>query len=681
MANINTLSKEDLKIVDVPLWEIEEFLDPLGFHMRAKYLYTIRDKDGKEFRYVPWHPQKIVDRIIRQEHERSLEVLGRVQVLIQYLKSRQEGLSTDTTLRIIDKMIFRESFYAQVLAHDEEGTGLLYSQYERAFNDLPHFIRVVDDKGRPVSDGGAPWMIPIKPAGGPTKKGITFKSLTHSRLLVQTAGKGDNAGKAGSLNGVHYSENANYREHDKVISSTNQQLGGQDIFGVKESTANGTTGIGEGFYKDWTAEEKAWMRFQAGESETFEGWRPVFLPWYWMPSYRKPLYNGKKVSLDGIEWESEKEKQEYLEWEEQVEQEIIPRDPEIDHESYDVRESTNFYRDVIKTKCQRKLSDARRYYPTTPQEAFVTSDKCFYSTSKLISVKTQIKSVESETLPYKTGEINAKGQFIERAGGPLKIKTFPDPNWRYRYVVSCDQSKGYEDGDYSDMSVFDRLERDYIAYWNSIIPENELAKEFVKMGYFWQNALLVPESNRMTVINMIKPDGHERYMGEIYYDKNSLKTTSARQEPKWGYHTIGPTRKYLIDVHRSFMEGEDNYTVASKLGNYECLFTEEQVNEYLNFIRTVTGNKTKYQAASGHKDDIVIGDALCIIGDEWWDRTPTKILPSGRSPSKRVKDLSTSLRPRSGFRTDLRQSQLGKKSPGKSFVMQVGNRRQSQLGK
>lgn len=682
MSNIN-IGDQDLIIRDVPISEIEDFLDPLGFVTRAKYLYMIRTKDGKDVFYKPWEPQQVVDKVIREEVKRSQEVLGRTQVFLMYLKARQEGLSTDTTLRMTDKMLFNESYYSQVLAHDEEGTGILYKQYKRAFNNLPNFVRVVDPDGNPVEMGGSVWMIPIKPEGGPTKKGIEYKNLTESNIIVQTAGKGDSAGKAGSLNAVHYSECANYKEHDEVMSSVNQQLGGTDIFGVKESTANGTTGVGEGFYNDWTAQEKAWIRFKNGENPTFEGWRPLFIPWYWLSKYRRPLYKGKKISLDGIDWKDEKEKQEYLEWEEQVEQEIIPKDPEVDHNSYDVRESTNFYRDVIKNKCQRKLDKARRYYPTTPEEAFVTSDKCFFSTNKLFTVKTNLKAMDVDDINgYKVGYINEKGNFIEKVGGPLKIKRFPESDWENRFIVGCDQSKGYEEGDYSCMPVFDRIERDWPAYWNDQIPENKLAEEYNKMLYFWNNALAIPEDNRMTVINLIKPDGLLRYMGPLYYQREN-STSRSRREPKWGYNMNTSSRKRALDFLYDFLDGEKDFGTVENLGNYETLFTEEMVNEFIHFIRHVRANTTKYEAAQGFKDDIVIGCALTIMGDIWWEKSPRKLSSAKkRQKHKRIKNLSTSSRNRNISQVGTRQSQLGKKRKKGKYRMSVGGpKRQSKLGK
>lgn len=686
MSYEKTTYEGDLTIRNVLISDIEDFLDPLGFHTRAKYLYKIRRKDGKTVFYEPWDPQIIVDRIYREEYHRSLEMTGNVQIFLMYLKARQEGLSTDTSLRLTDRMLFEESFFCQVLAHDLEGTSLLYNQYVRAFENLPHFVQVVEPDGTPVSMGGSLWRFPIKPGGQPIKGGIKYKPVKYpgldkpykieSELITQTAGKGDNAGKAGSINGVHYSENANYERHDDVISSVNQMLGGDYIFGVKESTANGTTGIGEGFYKDWTSESKAWLRFKAGENPTFEGWRPVFIPWYWMATYRKPLYNGEKVSLDGIEWESEKEKHEYLEWEEQVENEIIPNDPDVDHESYDVRESTNFYRDVIKKKCQRKLSMARRYYPTNAEEAFITSDKCFFSTNKLVVVESNLRSMKYKG--YLTGELDSKGNFVERAGGPLKIKRMPEKDWLYRYVISCDQSKGYEEADFSDMSVFDRVDREWVAYWNGTIPETQLAIELCKMGYFYNNGLLIPEENRMTVINLIKPDGHERYKGPLYYVKEQT-SNSTRREPKWGYQMNVATRKRLIDKLFSFLEADEHSNEIPYdpiLRNYPKLFTEEQVSEYKNFIRVVKAGRAKFEAAPGHKDDIVIGDGLCLIGDEWWEKAPQKLVNKRKVNRQSVVNIRT----KPTLTNGVKQSSLGRKR--KPPTIRVGGvLKQSSLGR
>lgn len=1055
MANLNLNKGEDITICKVPFTEIEDFLDPNGFVTRAKYLYYIRDKNGRNRKYEPWLVQQVTDRIIREERQRSIDTHGYASVTLMYLKSRREGLSTDTSLRIVDKMLFNQNYYAQMLGHDQEGTELIYGIYEWAFERLPHFVQVVDEDSNPVNIGGSAWMIPIKPEGGPIRKGIDFKNLTNSEVRIQTAGKGDNAGKAGSLNAVHFclaedariiladgssktikeieiddqvitsdgtiapvknkfntgvkdtlkietwlsdepvsmskdhkvltqdgwkraeelskedmiqlpeinfsdkkkdyhfdladyrdvrwttsqratkytfdidydfgyllgyylaeghvkldrqgrpskvtfshhddenyisriwkkfgfmatsvtiddrkgkkttvtkfngtffasaiesicgrnrekhlpewvfetnrefakgivvgylsgdgskgnyeyshiaavsvderisrqmkrliigmgvgvpsikyydnryryekktrpiyhlglsgqvsdyfsklingceangytgkrdwvnkylrkdgkwfvkiksisegkrvqtydievdhhthdfettigivsnSEAANYEEYSKVVSSVSQQLDVDiqgisqqelemiDQFGVKESTANGTSGTGEGFYKDWIANEKAWMRYKSGENHTFEGWRPVFIPWYWL--YHMPLIDGQKYPLDNIDWKSEKEKQEYIEWEEKVENHIIPKDPEIDENERDPREYTNFYRWVIPKKCDRKLTDARRYYPTTPEEAFTTSDDCWFNTNLLITVNTNLKTSDDGLGDYKVGYLNSHNDFVESTGGPLHIKRFPDPQWLYRYVISCDQSKGYEEGDYSNMSVFDRLERDFIAYWNAIISENELAKEFCKMGYFYNNGLLVPEENRATVINLIKPDGHERYHGELYYDKASM-TSRSRKEPRWGYNQNTASRKTMLDFYKDYLNGEEDFAHDEELKNYVTLFTEEMVSEHISFIRNPKANTTKYEAAPGHKDDIVIGNALCIIGDMWWDKAPK--LVSGKRRKRRADPVGT----RSGIQTissPRRQSELGS-SNGRPYNVRTGRRRQSTLGK
>ncbi|HKJ32990.1 MAG TPA: hypothetical protein VKA34_14235, partial [Balneolales bacterium] len=480
MANILTKKKQEI-IVDLPYYDLDGYFN--DFKVRSKYLYKIRTKDGKIVNYEPWEPQLVVDEIINQEIERTTRELGHVEVKLIYLKARQEGLSTDTTCRMSDLMLTHDNYNVQVLAHDRDGTETIYRQYRTLFNNLPHFVRVVDEKNRPIINNGAEWLMPVKPEGEPTNKQIMYKNMTHSYLGIQTAGKGDQGGKGGAINAVHYSENANYERHNDIISSTNQMIGGSHIFGVKESTANGVSGIGAGFYEDWVSESKAWKLYKEGKVSTFEGWRPVFIPWYWLMKYRKPLYQGKKIDISAVKWRSDKERREYLEWEELVENEIIPNDPYVDHERYDLRESTDFYRYVIIAKSQKELLRARRYYPTTPDEAFLTSDDCYFNTNHLHHVDIELeKKIE---MPYLIGEITYKNEFEPTKTGELKLLKPPQKHWRHRYVLSCDQSKGYEGGDYSSITGFDRLEREFVMHWEGLIDEVELTDVYLRLLYYY----------------------------------------------------------------------------------------------------------------------------------------------------------------------------------------------------
>lgn len=396
---------------------------------------------------------------------------------------------------------------------------------------------------------------------------------------------------------VSNSESANYLHYSKATSSSLQQIpDNAETLVVNESTANGTTGSGEGYYKDWVIAEANWKKYQAGEMDSYEGYIPVFVPWYVIDEYQLPLNAGKFISLDGIDFGGPEGKEKFLEKEVMLmtEYNVSP-------------ERINWYRYIIKTKCGNSLNEANRYYPTFPEDAFLSTDKCFFDSNKLFGLKKAFDD-HSLVIPYEEGNLNEDLEFVPMVGGDLHIYEHPDPNSTNRYICSIDTSKGVEDGDYTSMKVLDRLTEKWVASWHGKIAEDIAAKEFIKLCIYYNYALAMPEANRATVIDLIKPGGFLEYEGEIYYSKVYNDGTY-----EYGFHTspgAGATsRKLLLDRYKAWLR--DNY---DKFNNVE------DVEEHLSFVRTVSQRGTvRFEADQGKKDDRVMCMALAITANLWWE--------------------------------------------------------------
>lgn len=566
---------------DRPEMTVDQLNDFVG---RASKLWKIRTKDNRLVNYVPNEGQQMLNEIIREEQERSMAHLGVNQVKLVVLKSRQVGISTDTAMRNLDALITIPMCNTLVLAHDGMTTELLYDIYRRGYDNMPQQIDVVDDQGNFVQ------TVDIKPEEKSyTGKRLQFQPPLDSRLTVQTAGAGDNVGKGITLNRVHFSEFANYTDANNVFNSTNQALPKNgDVYAVIESTANGVSGIGESFYNLWKKSTKEWENFQQGRQSTFEGYRPVFLPWYKLSEYRKPLIHGKLTTIETIDFGSPEDKKKFLETEELLMQE------------YDVPiEGINWYRDVIKEKCSYSLREAKRYYPTFPEDAFLATDNGFFDSTKLHTV---LKDLEANPPEYERGRITEDIEFDQDRHGQLEIITHPDPSYMNRYIVSLDPSTGVEDGDYAPMKVYDRLTQQWVARWYGREDEDVLAEEFMRLGYYYNEALLIPERNLATVINIIKPDGVVPYTGPVWVDENK------RGDVQYGFQTNIQTRKMLLDGYKAWIRD-----------NYDKLMDKLEVEEHLNFIKVAKHGTVKYEAAPGHHDDIVIANALTIWAADNWD--------------------------------------------------------------
>lgn len=214
--------------------------------------------------------------------------------------------------------------------------------------------------------------------------------------------------------------------------------------------------------------------------------------------------------------------------------------------------------------------------------------------------------------------------------GNLRIFEYPDSTYTNRYVIGIDIGRGYEDGDYSCAYVFDRLEQKYVAVWHGKIDQDQFADIVMELGIYYNEALLVPESNLDTVINIINPDGSRPYIGEVYFDQ----TKNGQQ--RYGYLTHKASRQILIDHQKAWLR-ENPY-------KYGVLPDIETVDEYLAFVRKRTPHGVKYEADIGHHDDRPIASALAKFGDDWWEETvqeykPNKLIELITKPQKRKKDF------------------------------------------
>lgn len=636
-------TEDSKKIVRMPA------ADMMTFYGRAKHLYYIRTKDNQLVPYIPNQGQLLLGNIIEEEIARAYKETGLESCRVIILKPRQIGATTDTALRILDFMLRLPMCYGIVLNHLGEDTDLVFDKYKIAYDNLPDFVELTDEKGDVILDPSTGTsLIPFKPTeDSNSAKQLRFGNMTKSWLNVRTAGSGDNIGKGSSINCCHFTESANYDHYEKVLSSVNQMLSRiSTSFVVNESTANGTTGAGRGFYETWIRSDRAWKRFIEGETATFEGFRPVFIPWYVIDEYRLPLQDGKLVDIEDINFGTPENKRKFLEREQML---ITEYGVTLDR--------INWYRWNIKINCEYRLADANRYYPTFPEDAFLATDKCFFDSNKLQGMKAQFDN-GTKKVPAETGYLDEFLMFVPSATGELTVFEEPDLSSSNRYIVSCDMSKGVEDGDYTSMYVFDRLEEKFVAHWHGRMAEDLVAQELMKLGIWYGHALVIPENNMGTVINIIKPDGLMPYDGPLYYKM------TGRESLDYGYHTLGNTRKILLDEYSAWLRT-----------NYDKLPDVNTVNEHLKFVRTVsTGGTVKYQADAGAKDDRVISAALCIVAHNWWDEE------IGIMNEKRTDYLSVvKVNRLSSMRTGFRQSELGMSSVSR-VQTPVKKLRQSQVG-
>jgi hypothetical protein len=582
-----------MSLANYPKIDIDVLLED-GFNRfieRAKHLYHIRTEDNRIVGYEPNEAQIMIDKIRREEFDRTKQEYGVSKCKLIVLKARQVGITTDTACFNSDIALRLKHAHLLILAHEADSTDIIYNKYQTIYNNLPE--RVIPLKnGDPLVDRfGKPQTLRVKPsAGSNSQKRLDFTDMSESRLVVRTGGSRDNVGRGDTLNAAHISEFSRLPDAGGTLDAINQALPKQAFeYTVIESTANGVSGDGEQFYELWNKSVKAWDNFKTGKSSSFDGFRPVFIPWYVMSKYRHPLVKGQFIDVSEVNFGSDDKQRQFFEREEILRDQYGLDDEQI-----------NWYRWCIVTNCRYNYVTALQEYPTFPEDAFLSTDNGVFNNSKLISLRSEYE--QNKGSKYITGHLNEELEFVEASYGNLRIWDAPDPSFVNRYVVSLDQSQGSENGDNAVMVVFDRLEQRFAAMWVGQLEEDLLAEELTKLALFYNEAMVIPETNMATVINLIKPEGLLPYTGPIYIDE-----VRHNGEEIYGHRMDRLSKKLLIDQYLSWIRD-----------NYEKMPDIETINEHITFVRKIKGGQVKMEASSGNKDDRVVGCMLAVkAGLDW----------------------------------------------------------------
>ncbi len=583
------MPSEILRRVKVPLAEFSKFGSE--YLTRTQYLYNIRTEDNKIRAFYPNESQMRLHKLAESERQRtyveSNGVSKRFYCII--LKPRQVGFTTYTATYISDMMMNLEQCRAMALSHNEKDQDLIWQKYERIFTYMPDVLEIVDPSGRVINE------VRFKPTLDRfSDSNIKFGNFTEAELYVRHAGSKDNVGKGDTVNAVHLSEAANYAEYDTVKASLSQQipLDAPEVFFMVESTANGMTGIGEGFYNEWKRAEASWAAYKAGKTKNFSGFVPFFVPWYEVSKYQMPLINGDMYSIDNVDFYPVS-KQKFIENEGMLREEFKVTEEQL-----------NWYRWNLVQRCNSKILDAYRYYPTFPEEAFQGSSQSYFNSGILVPMRA---NYNPEIFEKQTGYIDDDLTFKTEFGGPLLIRTMPKDDYYGRYYIGMDISTGKEDGDYTVMAVYDKIDDTFVAIWRGLLREDLAAQELVKLASFYNYAKVIPEANMTTVVNIIRPEGFFPYEGEIY-----VRNYTASGEPQYGYHTgsgnvqTPGSRTSLLSQYLAWLEpqGEDF--------RYDRILGLDAINEHISFVRKIKGGKTRFEADEKSHDDIVIAKALAI---------------------------------------------------------------------
>lgn len=514
------------------------------------------------------------------------------------LKARQWGGSTCVQLfmawlQLVHKMGLNSLIVAQGLSTATE----IQEMFRNAIASYP--ARLLHQMGEQYSATETKW------AGVGSVQNIHQVPQRKCKIKIGSVEKPESC-RGGDYNLVHCSEvgvwkKTEGKEPEDIVDSATGGMGLDPMtMIVYESTAKGT---GNFFHREWQAAKE-------GKSQ-FKG---IFIPWYDIPDRYWKEFASENERARFAEWlylnrknknvlSDREEPGEYLWW-------LWTKGATL--------EGINWY--IEERKKYHDHGHMASEYPSDDIEAFVHSGAKVFDKYQVEAFRKDCRS------PIAIGDVVGNGlkgkealqnvRFQEDHQGLLWIwqhpESFPGERVMHRYLVTVDIGGRGRKADWSVISVLDRYEMMedgrpvIVAQWRGHIDHDLLAWKAAQIAAYYDNALLVIESNTLEtkdkdrnvdgdqsgfILNQIKD-----VYGNLYArPSGDSENVSEGSEVKYGFHTNTKTKpeiiSLLIEVIREHLYVERDS---------QCL------DEYLSYEL----NEGVYQAVSGHHDDLLMTRAI-----------------------------------------------------------------------
>lgn len=508
------------------------------------------------------------------------------------LKARQWGGSTLTQVYMAWIQIrHRTNWHSAIVADIEEQSRNISGMYSRLAREYPKELGTLE-------------LVPYERS--------TKSRVIKGRDCVISIGSAQKPGglRSFDLAMAHFSEAGLYQPTDKktpeelVTAIRSAVADVPDSLIVLESTAKGS---GTFFHREWQAAERG-----------ISGYRPIFIPFFEIELYQKKVTNPEKF----IEWVFSNEYAIFL-WNLGATLEAI-----------------KWYFDY---KRRENYSDWQMHeeYPATSQEAFVSSGKRVFAPDYVTKIRKYTKP------PLQRGDIfgaSIKGKaalenlrFQATDMGDLFIWELPDTEVQVsnRYAVIVDIGGRTKDADWSVIKVFDRYWQMHggkptvVAVWTGHIDQDLISWKAAQIAKFYNNALLVVESNSLTSEQEgSEGEHHLTVLNEIvkFYSNIYARTDPEKVRQgvpiKYGFMTDRLTKPMVIDELNGALREEAYYE------------RDERACDEMD-VYVIKSNGT-YGADEGSHDDHVMTTAIGVWICLKYMPLPKVIEGAGERYSKKI---------------------------------------------
>lgn len=554
----------------------------------AIFVYIKRKGGGSDVLFRLNKPQrKLIQRL-----EKMRKAGKPIRLIL--LKARQWGGSTAIQIYMSWLQLVHEvGLNSLIIAHQGTGSDEIKDMFDRMIKLYP--VEMLHELGEAYSLN-EPKIV------GVGKSGNIFRvPQRNCKIKIGTAER-PNSCRGGDYNLVHLSEVALWKEtdgkkpEDIVRSACSGILLKALTMIIYESTPNG---VGNFFHKEYLAAKNGLSQFEA-----------MFVAWFEIEQYELPFTDDSekydfaaKLLANRYNEEVSTEREEagtYLWrlWEMGATLEAI---------HWYVSERTKF----------KNHGEMASEYPSDDIEAFTFSGRKVFSSEDVELFRAACRT------PRWRGEIYGSADEGEKAIEGLRFKKSNDGQlfiWHDverndeeevldRYLVVVDVCKGHtKNADFADILVIDRLfmmdgEPPVVAAeWHGHIDMDKLAWKATQIAAYYNNALLVIESNTLET-NNTKGEAeyiltliHDVYGKQLYARKQSAEDIRQGLPKKFGFHTNSLTKKVVIY----------NLKVVIR----ERLYIEREaacLDEYLTYVEK---ENNSFEAMEGYHDDRLMTRAI-----------------------------------------------------------------------
>ena len=571
---------------------VEEFIRIRQKHdypfWAAMFAYIKRKGGGTDVLFRLNRPQrKLIKRL-----EKMRKAGKPIRLIL--LKARQWGGSTAIQIYMAWLQLVHEvGLNSLIIAHQGTGSDEIKDMFDRMIKSYP--VEMLHELGDAYAPN-EPKMV------GVGKSGNIFRvPQRNCKIKIGTAER-PNSCRGGDYNLVHLSEVAVWKEtdgkkpEDIVRSACSGILLRPYTMIVYESTPNG---VGNFFHKEYLAAKKGISQFEA-----------MFVAWFEIEQYELPFANeaekyafAKKLFENRRNEEIKSDREEpgtYLWW-------LWEKGATLEAIHWYVSE---------RSKCTNH-GDMASEYPSDDIEAFTYSGRKVFSSEDVEQFRPACRAPRWIGEIYGSADEGEKAieglRFKKEADGRLfmwhDVERSDDEEVTDRYLVVVDVCKGHtKNADFADILVIDRLAMmdgeppEVAAEWHGHIDMDKLAWKATQVAAYYNNALLVIESNTLET-NNTKGEAeyiltliHEVYGRQLYARKQSAEDIRQGLPKKYGYHTNPLTKKVVIY----------NLKVVIR----ERLYIEREeacLDEYLTYVET---ENNVFEAMEGYHDDRLMTRAI-----------------------------------------------------------------------